>query len=356
MSDANVSLPDPIAPPDYAPAAVARPKGDGFWGKDGMSFSNLIDVINPLQHIPVVGSIYRAVTGDQISPGARLAGGTLFGGPIGFAASVANLVMEDVTGTDLAKSAVALVRGEREAPVQVAAAATPVNVASATTVSAAPAESAAASMRTPPATIQSASLAMAPGTAPQAPVPWSAVMAPAALMPPAAHPGNIAGVMNPTAGAVSAAQKDALFAKLAGQSAALPAATPDTTTILDAAKKDAIFAKLAGQSVAMLPASGAPDTAEAWRPTVQPKMSAPIRPKLRGAPVAAYAVAPRPMPAAAVAAETQGVQSALAAPAAASPMKAVTPGGYTAQELLQMYQRYQNPGARPAAGNADTNS
>lgn len=52
-----------------------------FFGKDGLTFGDLLDVINPLQHIPMVSSIYRAVTGDEISPGARVAGGALYGAP-----------------------------------------------------------------------------------------------------------------------------------------------------------------------------------------------------------------------------------------------------------------------------------
>ena len=70
-------------------------------GKDEVSFADLLDLINPLQHIPVVSTVYRALTGDTIGPAARLAGGALFGGPIGFVASLANLVVEDMTGRDV---------------------------------------------------------------------------------------------------------------------------------------------------------------------------------------------------------------------------------------------------------------
>ena len=66
-----------------------------------VSFWDLVDVINPLQHIPVVSTIYREVSGDEISGLARLAGGFLFGGPIGLASSAANLGIEMMTGDDL---------------------------------------------------------------------------------------------------------------------------------------------------------------------------------------------------------------------------------------------------------------
>ena len=40
-----------------------------LFGNDGFTFSDLMDIINPLQHIPVVSSIYRSLSGDEIDPG-----------------------------------------------------------------------------------------------------------------------------------------------------------------------------------------------------------------------------------------------------------------------------------------------
>ena len=68
-------------------AARFKPFGD-----DGLTFGDVIDVINPLHHIPVIGTIYRKLTGDTIDPAIRVAGGALFGGPIGAAFSVAAVV------------------------------------------------------------------------------------------------------------------------------------------------------------------------------------------------------------------------------------------------------------------------
>ena len=59
---------------------------------------NLVDVVNPLQHIPVVSSIYRRMTGDQISGAAMIAGGALFGGPLGGALAVADVAMAQESG------------------------------------------------------------------------------------------------------------------------------------------------------------------------------------------------------------------------------------------------------------------
>jgi len=68
---------------------------------EGWSFFDLLDIINPLQHIPIVSSIYRNITGDEIKPAARAIGGLLFGGPLGLASGVINGAVADATGHDL---------------------------------------------------------------------------------------------------------------------------------------------------------------------------------------------------------------------------------------------------------------
>ncbi len=75
---------------------------DSFmFGEDGLTFGDMLDTINPLHHLPVVGPIYRELTGDEISPAARMAGGTIFGGPIGFVAALANVAIEETSGDDI---------------------------------------------------------------------------------------------------------------------------------------------------------------------------------------------------------------------------------------------------------------
>lgn len=46
-------------------------------------FEDVLDVLNPLQHLPGMGMIYRAVTGDAIQPAVRVAGAAALGGPVG---------------------------------------------------------------------------------------------------------------------------------------------------------------------------------------------------------------------------------------------------------------------------------
>ncbi len=49
--------------------AAAPEKAFSLWDSDGFSFGDIVDIINPLQHIPVVSTIYREMTGDDIGPG-----------------------------------------------------------------------------------------------------------------------------------------------------------------------------------------------------------------------------------------------------------------------------------------------
>jgi len=82
-----------------------------FFGNDGFTFFDFLDVINPLQHIPVVSTVYRSITGDEIDPSAKIAGGTLFGGPLGAAISSIDVAVEHNTGQDIADHAVAFFSG-----------------------------------------------------------------------------------------------------------------------------------------------------------------------------------------------------------------------------------------------------
>ncbi len=64
--------------------------------KDGVfKFSDFIDMVNPLQHLPFVSSIYRKATGDEISSASEVMGGALYGGPVGAAASAMSRTISD---------------------------------------------------------------------------------------------------------------------------------------------------------------------------------------------------------------------------------------------------------------------
>ena len=51
----------------------------------GFGFRDILDIVNPLQHLPIIGSVYRWLTGDRPGAVAQIAGDALYGGPIGAA-------------------------------------------------------------------------------------------------------------------------------------------------------------------------------------------------------------------------------------------------------------------------------
>lgn len=109
----HAMVPEPLgeqnATTEYQPG-----QKDVLFGEDGFTFSDLLDVINPLQHIPVISSIYRALTGDTIDAAPRVLGGALFGGPIGAASAFVNAVVDETTGKDLGEHVMALFTGDDE--------------------------------------------------------------------------------------------------------------------------------------------------------------------------------------------------------------------------------------------------
>lgn len=100
---------------DYFVGPAARAAGAGeldLWGGEEFSFADLLDLVNPLQHIPILSNWYRSVTGDEIGAVARIFGGALLGGPLGAATAVINSALESETGKDLGEHALALLNGE----------------------------------------------------------------------------------------------------------------------------------------------------------------------------------------------------------------------------------------------------
>ncbi|KAA5606534.1 hypothetical protein F1188_06645 [Roseospira marina] len=76
---------------------------------NSFSFWDVLDIFNPLQHIPLVGSIYRELTGDTITGFAQVAGGALFGGPIGAGVGVVSMALSETAGGDATQIAMGAV-------------------------------------------------------------------------------------------------------------------------------------------------------------------------------------------------------------------------------------------------------
>lgn len=71
-----------------------------LFSQGGPSFKDVLDSVNPLQQLPGVGAVYRSTTGDTVSPIAKIAGGALFGGPIGAIIGAVDAVVQMATGSD----------------------------------------------------------------------------------------------------------------------------------------------------------------------------------------------------------------------------------------------------------------
>ena len=77
-----------VSPGNPVPSRDTIPQG-------GFGFGDLLDIINPLQHIPIIGHLYRALTGDNLNAGGRILGGLLYGGPMGFVAGVGGSMLAE---------------------------------------------------------------------------------------------------------------------------------------------------------------------------------------------------------------------------------------------------------------------
>ena len=115
MTDAIAALPRPNMREGFDPLPGTTPP-EGYrtlklWAGDEFSFEDLLDFVNPLQHIPVVSSIYRELTGDKIGAAAQLTVGAILGGPIGFIGSVLAVGIETETGKSAEQYALAVLDG-----------------------------------------------------------------------------------------------------------------------------------------------------------------------------------------------------------------------------------------------------
>ena len=104
---------DAVAPVMSSQPVSAQPSG--AITADDFNFDALIDTINPLQHIPVVSTIYREITGDKMGAPADIAGGALYGGVFGFFSALGNEFLRAVTGHDVGETILSLLQGNDKA-------------------------------------------------------------------------------------------------------------------------------------------------------------------------------------------------------------------------------------------------
>src|SRR5258708_16900029 len=86
------------------------------WKGDEFSFRDVLDIINPLQHLPVISTLYRWITGDTIGAVPRMVGDGLYGGPIGFVAWLFNAAVTQESGKDVGEQAIPLLGVDQSSP------------------------------------------------------------------------------------------------------------------------------------------------------------------------------------------------------------------------------------------------
>ena len=85
-----------------------------LWGQKGFQFHDLLDAINPLQHLPVISTVYRWITGDTIGNIPRIVGDAIYGGIPGFVSGLFGVLIKEETGKDVGEHVVATLFGDSQ--------------------------------------------------------------------------------------------------------------------------------------------------------------------------------------------------------------------------------------------------
>lgn len=89
---------------------VLQPFADG----QQLSFSDIVDVVNPLQHIPLINYYYRDLTGDEIGFVPQLVGSTIYGGTLGAIGSLVEMGASSLLGESPVKYALNAVSSDSD--------------------------------------------------------------------------------------------------------------------------------------------------------------------------------------------------------------------------------------------------
>jgi hypothetical protein len=108
----HAMMPSPSPAPENV-TSTAPKTGD----QDESFFHHMLDVVNPLQHLPVIGTIYRAITGEHIGPVEKIAGDALYGGLWGAVSSIADVALEQITGKSAEDTVLGWLKGSSDTEV-----------------------------------------------------------------------------------------------------------------------------------------------------------------------------------------------------------------------------------------------
>lgn len=98
--------------PNHKPQSFEK----ALFGEDGFGIDDVIAAINPLQQLPIISTIYRAITGDTIDVGPRLVGGAIYGGILGFVSAAVDAAVEGSTGQDIGGNVMSALFGAPDKP------------------------------------------------------------------------------------------------------------------------------------------------------------------------------------------------------------------------------------------------
>ncbi|HXP74761.1 MAG TPA: hypothetical protein VN823_11500 [Stellaceae bacterium] len=219
----------------YLNGQISQPAPDDgkphLWGQKGFHFHDLLDALNPLQHLPVISTVYRWITGDTIGNIPRIVGDAIYGGIPGFVSGLFGVLLKEETGKDVGEHVVATLFGDsNSAPTPPAQSAQQPELTT---------EQAAALAHAPVETAELAPLpAVAAAPATPAPAATSVTTTPAAqtaAAAPAATPATALPAASVTAAAAKPDHPAIPLARGVGMSVAAPAAAPAITVTKDTA-------------------------------------------------------------------------------------------------------------------------
>lgn len=93
----------------YADSGQHLENTDDKSSSESYQFKDIIDIINPLHHLPIISTAYRGLTNDTIHPMSQIIGGALYGGPVGAVTGTVNAISQMKTGKDLGDHALSLI-------------------------------------------------------------------------------------------------------------------------------------------------------------------------------------------------------------------------------------------------------
>jgi hypothetical protein len=106
-----------------APTPKQTAHDEAFWGRDGFNFADVLDMVNPLHHLPIVSTFYRNISGDECSEGAKIIGdvgfGVLTGGVFGVAGAAANTAIRHETNKNISDHIIDLANAPAQATASV---------------------------------------------------------------------------------------------------------------------------------------------------------------------------------------------------------------------------------------------